>query len=215
MPNLQFKITNLEFKIRSGYTLIEFLIVIGILSISLGSVFMILTSVIKGSNQANISAEVKQNGQAVMEDLERQIRTAKDIRLMQGAELTPGTMHGNSGLVLTKPTGEYVYIICDKDTAAPPTYNGWIGIFSDTSNSPPTTSASYQSLTAKTDLVSGVDIDCTSGVLGGKAFQVSPVTSSVKGVTIGFTVNQGINAPSRVDFLANVKFQTVISLRMY
>ena len=50
-------------KLKSGYTLIEFLIVIGILSVSIGSILLLLTSVIKGSNQANIIAEVKQNGE--------------------------------------------------------------------------------------------------------------------------------------------------------
>ncbi len=217
MPTIQFKISNLKFKIRRGYTLIEFLIVIGILSVSIGSVFMILTSVIKGSNQANIGAEVKQNGQAVLEGLERQIRIATNVRVMGGSEFIPsGASTGNSGMVLTKPTGGYIYLICvNKDSTVPPTYNGWIGIASGTSDLPPPLASSYQSLTANTDLISGVDIDCTAGTAGSTAFRVDTATSSVKVVTISFTANQGVSAPSRVDFKANAKFQTVISLRQF
>lgn len=196
-----------------GYTLIEFLIVIGILSISMGSVLLFLTSVIKGTNQANVTAEVKQNGQAVLGNLQRQIRTATEVIELLYTQLpSPYNISGNNGVQLKKPTGEYIYIICVNAVFG--TSNGLIGIATNSTGSPPNVSTDYQSLT-NTDLVSGVDVDCTAGTPTQKAFRVDINTSSIAVVTISFTANQAINAPSRVDFKANAKFQTVLSLRKY
>ncbi len=197
-----------------GFTLIEFLIVIGILSISMGSVLLFLTSTIKGTNQANITAEVKQNGQAVLEALERQLRSSTEVVTLIDTQLPlPYNISGNNGIQLKKTSGEYVYIICANKVST--TTNGSIRIASNTTGSPPNASADYQSLTADTDLVSGVDIDCTAGTPPQQAFRVDTATSSVNVVTISFAANQAVNAPSRVDFKANAKFQTVISLRQF
>src|SRR3990167_10128021 len=65
-----------------GFTLIEFLVVLGILAITVSATLLFLTSVLRGSNKANIIAEVKQNGQVVLESLERQIRNGVDAQLI-------------------------------------------------------------------------------------------------------------------------------------
>src|SRR3989344_4232759 len=63
---------------KNGFTLLEFLVVIGLLSLTIGSILLFLTSVLKGTNQANVTSEVKQNGQVVLDALESQIRKATD-----------------------------------------------------------------------------------------------------------------------------------------
>src|SRR3990167_9169606 len=68
--------------LSGGFTLLEFLVVIGLLSITIGSILLFLTSVLKGTNQANITSEVKQNGQVVLDTLESQIRNATDADCM-------------------------------------------------------------------------------------------------------------------------------------
>lgn len=194
-----------------GYTLIEFLVVIGILAISIGSILMLLTSVIKSSNQTGITAEVKQNGQVVLDDLESQIRFAKDVNALVFGQL----LGANSGLILTLPDGNYVSIICFN--AVGTTSNGWIGIAKTLSPTPPSVSSGYQSLTNNRSTLSGIDINCDidPSATVAQAFQVNSGTSSVKIVTVNFIVNQGVTAPSRADFLANAQFKTTISLRKY
>src|SRR3989344_5912333 len=74
-----FQVSSFKFPVsRKGFTLLEFLVVIGLLSITIGSILLFLTSVLKGTNQANITSEVKQNGQVVLDTLESQIRNATD-----------------------------------------------------------------------------------------------------------------------------------------
>ena len=73
-------------------------------------------------------------------------------------------------------------------------------------------SGSYKSVTNQ-DPVSGVDVsnaDCSFTVT-----ELNTGTENPDIVAVSFTINQGINAPSRKDFQANVKFQTTISLRGY
>ena len=61
------------------------------------------------------------------------------------------------------------------------------------------------------DPIAGVDIkDCSFDVLGSSEGGTSPPIVSIR-----FTVNQGVLAPSRKDFVANVQMQTSISLRQY
>ena len=61
------------------------------------------------------------------------------------------------------------------------------------------------------DPVSGVDITNCS-------FKVIPSSGGISAppiVAVSFTVSQGVDAPSRLDYKANVDFQTTISLRGY
>lgn len=211
------QMTAVRCQLSYGYTLVEFLIVIGILSASMGSLLLFMTSVIKGANQTNIVSEVKQNGQAVLGSLETQIRSATDVEPMVGTEFLPaGASNGNSGIVLTKQAGGYIYLICVNSSASPAA-NGWIGIYSDNLNSPPTGASKYQKLTNNESTLSGIDINCDVDPTAttASAFQVSPVGSALKVVTINFIANQGVAAPSRADFLANAQFRTTISLRKY
>src|SRR3989344_764838 len=72
----------LFFAKRRGFTLVELLVVLGILSATVGSTLLFLTSTLKGSNQASIVAEVKQNGQVTLDLLEREVRGANNAALV-------------------------------------------------------------------------------------------------------------------------------------
>lgn len=190
---------------KFGYTLIEFLVVIGILALSVGSILLFLTTTIKGSNQATISAEVKQNGQNVLDLLQEQIRNGIDVKALAGGEL----LGGQSGIFLTLSSGEKLTIICFNSDA---THNGYMGGVKD----PASTIVPHSTLSdftnnplTNTDTKSGIDVICTSN-----SFQV-PTSSQIKTVAINFSAQQGILAPSRVDFKANASFQTTVVLRQY
>ena len=189
------KILNTKYLKSAGFTLIEFLVVLGILAVTVSSTVLFLNSVLKGSNQATTVAEVKQNGQVVLDSVERQIRGSLDAR-------APTSDH----LVLTREAPNLpLHIQCF--LPVPNTRNGQIGIAEG--NNP----ATYTDLT-NTDLINGVNITSCNFLVFPSGFspdgQVVPAV-----VSIGFDVSQGLAAPTRADYVANVAMQTTISLRRY
>jgi len=185
--------------LSKGFTLLEFLVVIGLLSITIGSILLFLTSVLKGTNQANITAEVKQNGQVVLDTLESQIRNATD------ADCT--LKNGNDDCIrvkLLRPNTDPLHIACVDPVGQ--TENGRIEIASSLLDDP----VNFTSIT-NTDIKSGVSVtDCKFNVVASSGGVSAPPI-----VAVSFKVNQGVAAASRSDFLANVDFQTTISLRGY
>ena len=171
---------------------------LGLLSITVGSTLIFLTSTLKGSNSAAITAEVKQNGQSVLDSLERQMRGSKDVN---AALVDP-----NKHIILTKQNDELLHIACFDPTG---TENGWIGSVILPVGNDGNSKNLYLPVTNKEDLVSGISVtNCD--------FRVStptPGSTSPKVISLEFVMNQGIQAPSRSDFIANTKFQTTISLR--
>ncbi len=206
MPTL-IKIRNSKSEIRrlAGYTLIEFLIVISILALSVGSVLLFLTTTLKGANQANVTSEVKQNGQGVLDNLQTQVRSSSKADVFSSGQLSSVSSNAISGLFLTLSTGEKLNIVC---VNAAGSSNGYITVSKrpTTDTLPDPTPSNYQVVT-NTDPVSGVDIVCTAS-----SFQVN---TNKNLVIINFVANQGKQAPSRADFLANAQFQTTIGLRTY
>lgn len=203
------KLTN-HFKVKLGFTLIELLVVLGILASTVGAALLLLTSVLRGTNQGNVTAEVKQNGQVVLDSLEKQIRGALDARLLSSAERPNGSLNA---LVVTLASGGYLYVACFD--SVPGSANGWIGTAASFSATSPSIGL-YQTLTNR-DNIAGVDVvcgpcppTCTFGVILASSGSLNPPI-----VKVGFTVNQGVKAPSRQDFLANARFETTISLRRY
>src|SRR3990167_5734120 len=183
---------------RKGFTLLEFLVVIGLLSITIGSILLFLTSVLKGTNQANITSEVKQNGQVVLDTLESQIRNATDAecRLVSGSDCFD--------VKLIRVNADPLRIRCVDPVGQ--TENGRIEIASSLLDDP----VNFTSIT-NTDLKSGVSVgDCKFNVVASSGGVSAPPI-----VAVSFKVNQGVAAASRADFMANVSFQTTISLRGY
>jgi len=188
-----------QFTIRKkGFTLIEFLVVLGLLVMTVGSTLLFLTSILKGSNKANVTAEAKQNGQIVLDSLEKKIRNA----------VSASPIGVNSPqITLVQDTNKKLYIKCLSGTEST---NGLIGLVEQ--ENPPGDDSPYRNNPmTNTDLIAGVDIaNCSFDVLGPSEGGTSSFI-----VTIRFTVNQGVSAPSRKDFVANVQVQTSIALRQY
>lgn len=196
------KLLRSEKQFNNGFTLVELLVVMGILAIAVGSSLLFLTSVIKGTNQANVTAEVKQTGQSVLDSLERQIRNAIDAQVV---------IPGENYLKIIRSGQNPLYIQCFASLAN--ARNGWIGTRVMAEPAIPSGPSDFTSLTNDSDLVSGVDIVCATSP---PAFDVITASSTAPPiVSISFSVSQAINAPSRQDFVANAQFQTTISLRQY
>ncbi len=181
---------------KAGYTLIEFLVVLGILAVAIGSSLVFLTTVLRGSGEANISAEVKQNGQAVLDSLDSTVRNATDV-----------ATNNNKHLKLSMVSGLPLHVRCFSDST-PKSENGWIGTVESSSDDP--AASSYSSLTNRNE-VSGVDVN-------GCDFQVLNATQGASGppiVRISFSAMQGIGSPSAQSTPVNISFDTTISLRQY
>ena len=209
----QLSIVNCQ--LSKGFTLLEFLVVIGLLSITIGSILLFLTSVLKGTNQANITSEVKQNGQVVLDTLESQIRNASDAVCLNPADgsLCASPTQSTNYIKLSRTNSDPLHIRCVKNAGE----NGRIEI-TVSAVALDTIPANFTSITSQ-DTVSGVDItDITVITYCTTIFTIVPSSGGVSDppiVSISFKVNQGVDATSRQDFMANVVFQTTISLRGY
>lgn len=64
---------------RNGFTLVEILVVIAIVAIIGTLLVAIFTSTLRGSNKAQVLAVIKQNGQAVLENMDKTIRVADNV----------------------------------------------------------------------------------------------------------------------------------------
>ena len=194
---------------KLGFTLVEFLIVITILGLTIGSTTLILTSNLKGANQSAIVAEVKQTGQVVIDTMERQIRNSSGARKLLDIEETTISADAQSVIELKQLTGQTYFLGC----FSPPGENGWIGVVKVTTVSPQPSPllSTFAPLSNYKDKVSGINILCTDFT-----FSVIPASSNAPAIVkISFVAQQGISAPSRQDFVASSEFSTTISLRKY
>ncbi len=197
--NFKFLISN--FKLLNGFTLIEFIVVLGILGFIVTSTVLFLNSVLRGANQTNITQEVKQNGQAVLDSLDKQIRGSISVDGIEGGPVD------YTAIKLTRPNEDPLYIKCLSATA---TQNNRIGTF--VSATAPAADSNYTSL-SNDDRTNGVNVvGCKFNIVTSSVAQGGQVPAVVG---VSFTATQGLDAPYRQDFAASAPFQTTISLRTY
>ncbi len=72
---------------RSGFTLLELLAVVGILSFILIAVTQLLASTLAGSGKSNSLQIVKQNGQFALSTMARLVRLAKSVSVCSSSDL--------------------------------------------------------------------------------------------------------------------------------
>lgn len=197
--------------IKSGFTLVELLVVIGILSVVVGSSLLFLTNILKGSNQAQIVTEIKQNGQTVLDVIDRQIRNAESVEDITAVLAAAFAIPPVDAIKINiSDTTSSIYLACfNQDITTTPKKNGWIGIV----NSPtvPASASDFLKLT-NTSEISGINVECDSS-----SFSISGTANDTfpQVVQVHFKVSQGVEAPKRLDFNAASEFNTTISLRKY
>src|SRR3989344_943893 len=185
-------------KIKTGYTLIELLVVLGVLTITVGALTMFLTSVFRGTNKANAAAEVKQNGQVILDSLERHIRGAVDV-----------TNKAENYIMLTRSFGDPLHIKCQGATE---TYKSRIAVAED--SDPGTT---FSDIAPEWRSISNDDLD--NGVsINPCAIFVAHASVSTSGLPVPAVVSIGFTAQKdsdRAEFTGRADFRTTISLRQY
>lgn len=192
-------------QLNKGFTLLEILVVLTIMAIVTASTLLFLTNTFKGSNQATVTSEVKQNGQAVLDSLERQIRGGKDAAAV-------GTDNTQIRIDLPDNTNS-LFIKCFLVSSSNPAVNGWIGVATKPTGQNPSDS-DFVRVTNDNPNSPGSGVDVGSCTLAASPTVTSPRFAPAV-VFITFTLDQGQGAPSRQDFKANVQYETTISLRNY
>lgn len=200
---------------KNGFTLVEVLVVISILSVVGVIILTIFTRVLKANNKAQILAGIKQNGQAVLENMDKTIRNS-------GKLLCPTALPSNTLLVEKDGLYTRYRIALAGDNTVPSSclINGCIvsdnpvktnALESDTDFIKETCQSANLMTSANilTDTNSQTGVAITSG-------SISPNTSAgfKEVVTINFKLGPGTGAsPSVAGQIDPVNFVTTVQLR--
>lgn len=187
-----------------GFTLVEILVVIGITAIVGTILVVIFTNTLRGSNKAQILAVIKQNGQSVLENMDKTIRNAYNV-------VCPASGSGNT-LVVEK-NGEYTrYRIALSANSYIPLscYTNGCIVWEKSTTLPscdPADPMFSANILTDTNAQTGVKINSGS-------FYVNRPAGFKAAVTINFILSPGVNASSIITSQIDpVVFQTTIGLR--
>ncbi len=187
-----------------GFTLVEMLVVISLLSIVGVIILTIFSRTLKGSNKAQIIAVIKENGQSVLENMDKTIRNSDSVFCTNNS-----TIVVNSGNIYTR----YKFI-----TNAG--LNGYIQreVFAFANNDTQAISQSSHLCIDYTDVnitpVKLTDDNSQTGVsVESGAFSKNHSPGFADQVTISFQVKPGKGAPASIAGQVDAAtFQTTIEL---
>ena len=196
---LNSKITTTKFSRSGGYTLVELLLVVGLLAISVGVTSDILLSLIRSYSKTQVLNELEQQANFVGLKLEKEIRNADD------AEIVPTSVGGENNIPTLKitPKGSSGTFICYRTRNI-------------TTNSPYIERTANGNATCSTGTwgrvtepgIGNVKIECA--LAGPACFSVS--TSTPKIVNIGIRFRQG-QAGADTSFSGSVDIMNTIVIR--
>ena len=207
----------------AGFTLVEILVVIAIVAI-LGTIMVaIFTNTLRGSNKSQILAVIKQNGQAVLDNIDKSVRNADNIVCPQVSP--PLTSVSSNTLVIVK-NGVYtryrITLSTDATGTAPSSCIG-VGKNGCLILDNPTLAGSTQLLInqvcSSVDPMSGAqilsDTNSESGVsIKGGLFTRNTQAGSKDSIGISFTLGPGAGSPTALTSQMDpVTFQTTVELR--
>lgn len=207
---------------KKGFTLVEVLVVISVLSLVGVLVLTIFTRSLQGNNKSQILSAIKQNGQSVLENIDKTIR---DSDIVVCPVINPPDTGASSANLVVRSGGVYTrYRFIDPSPAINPTMNGLIQQDNPTKqnvqDSDPLReetdpefvnrictlvdpmSQTATNILTDTDTQSGVSVE--SGL-----FTRSRSAGFKDQVIIKFNLKPGISAPQ----IDAVSFQTTIQLR--
>ncbi len=196
-----------------GFTLMEVLIVIALLSTVGLTLTLIFTRTLRGSSKAQVLSEMKQNGQSVLDSVSNVIRSADNV-------VCP-TAGSSANTVVTVKNGTYTRYRLIRPTSGASAANGYfaqdnpvsttgpLGYNSTMCNDNDALSANFLTLTDR-DSVTGVSVD----MVGTGAFLVNTPAGYLPTVTVQFMVNPGVAAPTTLSSqITPQTFQTTVQIR--
>lgn len=179
-----------------GFTLIEILVVIGILSIVGTVIGGILIASFRSYNKSDVLRNIEQQGNYVLDLVTRRLKNARIVELTGCNQIDITTFSG---------TRESFTIV-----AATSTVNGHVLYNnSDHGGGSPITNSSWDE--------NGVNVLFSPGVCTGSLSSHFAVDTGVtpNRVTIQLVIEQSASLPEKVDYEASLTFKTTLSLRNY
>jgi len=209
-------------KMPDGFTLVELLVVVAVLSIMGVLLLTIFTSSLRGSNKSQILSSIKQNGQAVLENMDKTIRSADRVVCVSSEDKTVVVVNkGNyTRYRFIKPTAAANGYMQQENFALPSSPpqgadpNLYIRDFESTVCIDP--SISPQIIT-DTNPQTGISIDCVGNPPDCPAkpiFKRDKLAGYKDQVTIQFSASPAVNAPAALrGQIDAVTFETTVQVR--
>lgn len=198
---------------KKGFTLVELLVVITVLSIMGVVVLNIFTNTLRGSNKSQIILVIKQNGQAILESIDKVIRNAEDVVCISSSRDTLVILKEGKYTryrFIPPKTGVNGQIQMDQPVQpAPPAPKGDIDLFLNNvcTDLLGTDSPTPPQVLTDTNTQTGVSVKNGS-------FSRSEKSGSKDTVTITFQVGPGVSvSPVLAGQIDPVRFTTTILLR--
>lgn len=177
-------------KFRSGFTIVEILIVMAILGIVLTAGTSVFLSTVSSSNKTKAQIDVKEAGRNASEQITRRVQSARTLSQPPG-NTTQVTIGDSDGVSST--------LTCINGNS---TTNGRLEIQSNATGL--TTALTFD------DVEKGVNVtDCSLVVVNGASGKEPPA------LRYSFTVSQPIGAPQRPEYQASIKIESSVVSRSY
>lgn len=211
---------------KKGFTLLEVIVVMGVLSIIGVIILTIFTRTLKGNNKAQILVAIKQNGQSVLENMSQAIRNAHYIVCMDTNTNPSGTTSPNNSTVVIEKNGVYtryrIALPSDRTGPMPSCQsNGCIisdnpvkEIDEDTGKEETESVLVNRICPAQSTMTSAQTLTDTNPQSGVSIMGGSFTTLAEDSVTINFILGPGVGAHSSVTGQIDaVNFETTVQLR--
>lgn len=209
---------------KNGFTLVEMLVVISILSVAGVMILTIFTRTLRGGNKSQIIGAIKQNGQSVLETMDKTVRNSDDVvcpTVVDACMTTPPCKN-----LVVRSGGIYIrYRFIDPLPSISPTANGFIQKDNPVKEIDPATSKEYTDPAFVNKICSAADTMPEAVILTDTKTQTGVSVENglfernrsagfADQVTIKFDLRPGIEAPQAVaGQIDPVSFQTTIQLR--
>lgn len=206
---------------QAGFSLIELLVSMALLGIIAGIGVSLFAVINNAYNRADAVSRMQTQGQQMMEQLERSIRSASEVAIVAGTDDLNDDCTANQCLILTIPTASIEYTLngqCQTTAYSWSDANFTPGLQANGSLKRYTPAGSSGSCTLgtidmfDTNTRTGISVEPTSG----NVFTLS-TASSITNVSISFNLTQGVERKpaSGADNRAKVPLKTTTSLRNY
>ncbi|MBI4036044.1 type II secretion system protein [Candidatus Daviesbacteria bacterium] len=210
-------------KSGAGFTLVEILVTMAIVAIVGTILVTIFTNTLRGSNKSQILAVIKQNGQAVLDNMDKTIRGADNVVCPQ-LPSPPAIVSSNTLVVVTNGTYTRYRITLEPSDHS---INGYIQqdnpAKQDVAGSSPLRKETESEFVSRvcniadpmTQIVILTDTNLQSGVsVTTGSFTKNPQSGYKDSVTVSFTLGPGVNAPAVIaGQIDPVVFKTTVGLR--